>query len=112
MNEMMTGRRAAQQVQGTLEKMRIAVFEFQWRAVNSGDHAMVEFANIMQNYLECAERTADQGADFVEMGIDRCRTIDISERDEIYIAEKLSCIFGDRLPRILRRVVEDMPDED
>lgn len=112
MSELINGRRLPAHIETTLQKMRHAVFGFQWQAVHTGDHAMVEFANIMQNYLECAERTAALGMDFVELGLDRSRTIDITTRDEIYIAEKLSCIYGDRLPKILQRVAEDIPDAD
>lgn len=112
MSELINGRRLPAHVEVTLQKMRHAVFGFQWQAVNSGDHALVEFANLMQNYLECAEKTAARGEDFVALGIDRSRTIDIDDRDEVYIAEKLSCIYGDRLPKILQRVAEDIPDAD
>lgn len=80
-----------------LRKMDAAVRGFYAAAVATGNHPFIEFAGVMQAYLNSCARAHGEGIDFSECNHHAGQQLPMESFEVDYLAEKLDCIFGGRI---------------
>lgn len=80
-----------------LERMDQAIGRFYSAAIQIGNHPFIEFAGVMTAYLKSCQRAHDAGIDFTECNQHAGRELPMESFEVDYLAEKLNCIFGNRI---------------
>jgi hypothetical protein len=80
-----------------LQRMDETIRRFYGAAVHIGNHPFVEFAGVMQAYLNSCARAHEQGIDFSECNRHAGRQLPMESVEVDYLNEKLDCIFGGRI---------------
>ena len=83
--------------QVALERMDQAISRFYSAAVQIGNHPFIEFAGVMTAYQKSCQRAHDAGIDFTECNQHAGRELPMESFEVDYLADKLNCIFGNRL---------------
>ena len=75
--------------------MRAASDDFYRKACWVGHHGFIEFAGLMNKYIELCERARQQGLDFTETTVHGGGApLPMEGHDARYLLEKLDCIYG------------------
>lgn len=82
--------------QVSINKMRQASNQFYTAAINTGNHAFIEFTGLMNEYIQCCQLAHEQDVDFSETNTHTGSELPIPEHSMDYINEKLECIFTGR----------------
>lgn len=77
-----------------LRSMRAVSSLFYAQAVQIGNHPFIEFAGLMNEYIQCCEDAHRQGIDFTECNKHNGQVLPIKEFRAHYLNEKLECIFS------------------
>lgn len=80
-----------------LAAMRMASSFFYAQAVRIGNHPFIEFAGLMNEYIQACEDAQAQGVDFTECTAHTGRELPLAPYRVGYLNEKLECIFGGRI---------------
>ena len=80
-----------------LQRMDEAIGRFYGTAVNIGCHPFIEFAGVMTAYVKSCRRAHENGIDFNDCSRRTGMNLPIESVEIDYLAEKLACIFGDRI---------------
>lgn len=87
----------AEEREAALAQMDDAIRRFYNAATHIGNHPFVEFAGVMTAYLKSCQRAQDAGIDFTECNGHAGAELPMESVEITYLAEKLGCIFGDRI---------------
>lgn len=87
----------AQERNNALARMDETIRRFYSSAIQIGNHPFVEFAGIMAAYLKSCQRAHEAGIDFTDCNQHAGLTLPMESFEVTYLAEKLNCIFGDRI---------------
>ena len=79
-----------------LQRMRAAAAAFYASALQTGCHPFVEFAGLMNEYINVCERAHQAGIDFTQCNRHMGRELPMQSFEVDYINEKLECIFTGR----------------
>lgn len=82
-----------QELEQTLQKMRYASNNFYYAAINTGNHAFIEFTGLINEYIKVCERCLNHGTDFTKINIHTGEILPVPDTSIHYIEEKLTCIF-------------------
>lgn len=77
-----------------IHRMRTASNEFYRLAVGVGNHAFIEFAGLMNEYISVCERAVEQSIDFTEANVHAGGELPMEPHHFEYLMEKLECIYG------------------
>lgn len=91
-----------------LVKMRAASDAFYSAAVRTGCHAFIEFAGLINEYIDiCSAMTASGNTDWMHASARSGTVLPMKSYQIRYLAEKLDCIYGPtlRASKDLQRVI-------
>ena len=74
--------------------MRCASEAFYRSAVSIGNHPFIEFAGLMNEYINACRSAHEQGMDFSECNRHSGRVLPLHPVMSDYVNEKLECIFS------------------
>jgi len=77
-----------------LKKMQQASNEFYKAAVSIGNHPFIEFAGLMNEYINACRDAHNEGIDFSECNRHRGQVLPLHSVRSDYLNEKLECIFS------------------
>jgi hypothetical protein len=77
-----------------LKKMQQASNEFYKAAVSIGNHPFIEFAGLMNEYINACRDAHNEGIDFSECNRHRGQALPLHPVRSDYLNEKLECIFS------------------
>jgi hypothetical protein len=80
-----------------LAQMRAASNLFYVMATRAGCHPFIEFAGLMNEYIQVCERAHKLGVDFAMCNKHTGENLPLKPYEVAYIQEKLECIFTGRL---------------
>ncbi|KAF1003879.1 MAG: hypothetical protein GAK28_04342 [Luteibacter sp.] len=80
-----------------LARMDETIRRFYSSAIQIGNHPFIEFAGVMAAYLKSCQRAHEAGIDFTECNQHAGHELPMESFEITYLAEKLNCIFGDRI---------------
>lgn len=80
-----------------LEQMDEAIRRFYLSAVKIGNHPFIEFAGVMQSYLNSCRRAHAAGIDFTQCNRHAGTELPMHDFEVDYLNEKLDCIFAGRI---------------
>lgn len=80
-----------------LKRMREASNRFYSAAVQIGCHPFIEFTGLLNAYIDSCQAAHREGIDFTECNRHAGKELPLEQHQIAYMAEKLECIFGDRL---------------
>jgi hypothetical protein len=78
----------------SIRRMREASSRFYGLAIQTDNHAFIEFTGFMNEYIAVCQHALDQGMDFTEFNTHSGKAIPIESYQGDYIGEKFDCIFG------------------
>lgn len=67
---------------------------FYYNARRHQNHAFIEFAGLMNEYIKICRDSLESGIDFTECNIHSGKPLAIQPFQAAYLAEKFECIFG------------------
>lgn len=76
-----------------LKQMRQLSSVFYGAAVHIGCHPYIEFAGLMNEYIQACERAHKNGIDFTMCSVHTGQALPLQDYEKNYINEKLECIF-------------------
>lgn len=74
-------------------KMKVASIVFYNTAQQIGNHAFIEFAGLMNEYINVCSDALSEGEDFTTFNIHSGKSM-IKDYQREYMQEKIECIFG------------------
>lgn len=77
-----------------ISAMRRLSDAFYGNAVRIGNHAFIEFAGLMNEYIKMCVDTVEAGGDFTQCNVHTGQSLSIRPHQAEYLAEKFECIFG------------------
>lgn len=80
-----------------VSKMKHASSVFYGHACASGNHSFIEFAGLMNEYIQVCERAAEADIDFTMASTHTGVALPMAPFNFSYLAEKLNCIYGPSL---------------
>lgn len=80
----------------TIRAMQEAANAFYKNAVRIGNHPFIEFAGLMNEYINACSQAADEGIDFTLCNTHTGQHLPLAPYQVDYINEKLECIFTGR----------------
>ncbi len=80
-----------------LEEMQATSDRFYRSAARIGCHAYIEFCGLMNKYIDVCRRAEAQGVDWLMANTHTGAPLPFENHDLVYLAEKLSCIYGPAL---------------
>lgn len=80
----------------TLRRMREASAVFYGLAVQAGCHPFIEFAGLMNEYIQCCESAHKDGIDFAACNKHAGQHLPMPGYAVDYVNDKLECIFTGR----------------
>lgn len=72
-------------------------------AVQTGNHAFIEFCGLMNEYIDICTAALARGQDFTMASIHTGEGIPIQSFQAKYLLEKLECIYGASLPELFKK---------
>lgn len=95
----------------TCDRMQAVSDRFYREAIQTGNHAFIEFAGLMNEYIMVCRKAAASGIDFTMASIHTERPLPFREHHLRYLQEKLSCIYGPSVAEILRARMAGAADD-
>jgi len=86
-----------EQLAAMVAKMKETSLAFYRAAAAIGNHAFIEFAGLMNEYIKACEAALDEGIDFTQCNTHSRHPLPIEPFHAKYIGEKLGCIYGPSL---------------
>lgn len=83
-----------EELQVMVDKMKTVSSAYYGAAVRTGNHAFIEFAGLMNEYIKMCERVVEQGDDFTHANVHTGNALPMKTYEAEYLAEKMECIFG------------------
>lgn len=83
-------------LQAVLQQMRLVSRGFYAQAVAIGNHPFIEFAGLMNEYIQACEDAAGNGIDFTQCNTHSGKDLPLLGYQVDYSNEKLECIFTGR----------------
>lgn len=71
--------------------------EFYGKATFAGVHAFIEFAGLMNEFIQVCRAAQADGMDFTQANTHTGNALPFMEHNARYLAEKLNCIYGPAL---------------
>lgn len=76
-----------------LNRMRDTARQFYLGAVHIGNHPFVEFAGLMNEYIDACKEAHERGIDFTDCNTHTGQKLPLASFQVSYLNEKLECIF-------------------
>lgn len=86
-----------EKLQEIIAKMQQVSSAFYAGAVHTENHAFIEFCGLMGEYIKICQATLNSGIDFTKANIHIGQNLVFCDYNEIYLREKLECIYGTSL---------------
>lgn len=80
-----------------IQQMHSAASFFYRMAVLIGNHAFIEFAGLMNEYIRCCKNAMKQGIDFTLCSAHAGLELPMTPFEVDYVNEKLECIYTGRI---------------
>lgn len=80
-----------------LASMREIAAEFYASAMTSKCHPFIEFAGLMNEYVQLCEQAHREGVDFTQTDVHNGKALPMRAFQAAYIGEKVGCIYGPSL---------------
>jgi hypothetical protein len=84
-------------LQASINKMQQVSNAFYAGAIHTENHAFIEFCGLMGEYIKICQATLESGIDFTKANIHCGQSLVFYGYNEIYLREKLECIYGTSL---------------
>lgn len=107
-------RRSPEELKTIIADMKGASGAFYANAREIGNHAFIEFAGLMNEYIKICEDAAKNGQDFTMASTHTGNALPMKDYQAAYLAEKLDCIYGPALrqPDVKRAFCWKLWEED
>jgi hypothetical protein len=86
-----------EEMQRMIDQMEATSSAFYRDAVRIGNHPFIEFAGLMNKYIDLCRQSMDAGIQFPFANKHSALPLMAVDHDIMYLAEKFDCIFGPTL---------------
>ena len=80
-----------------IKKMQNVSDAFYQGAINTGNHAFIEFCGLMNEYIKVCYDALNEGIDFTMANKHTGQALPLKMHHSAYLGEKIGCIYGEML---------------
>ena len=95
------------ELRGMIRRMKDGSAEFYRHAAQIGNHPFIEFAGLMNEYINVCQEALEQGIDFTQCSKHTGQALPMQSHHLDYLYEKLECIYGESVAAEMRKRLEE-----